>query len=68
MFLLLAEPLDILDRWLNLVRQHGIVGRQVHDARLVALAIAHGIEHILTINTSDYTRYSMITAVHPSAI
>jgi predicted nucleic acid-binding protein len=68
MFMLLMEPIDIVDRWLDLVRRYDVKGRQVHDARLVALAMSYNIDYILTINTTDYIRYSEVTAVHPNAI
>ncbi len=40
----------------------------VHDARLVAAMLVHGLSHILTFNTTEFARYSEITAVHPTAI
>ena len=38
--------------WRRLVVAHAVQGRQVHDARLVALLPAHGITHILTLNAA----------------
>ena len=43
----------------------GVMGVQVHDARLVATMIAHRITHLLTLNDQDFARYPEITAVHP---
>ncbi|MEI6442036.1 MAG: hypothetical protein WCO29_02610 [Nostocales cyanobacterium ELA583] len=34
------------------------MGVNVHDARLVAVILAHGLTHILTFNISDFKRYS----------
>jgi hypothetical protein len=34
--------------------------------RLVAVMRVHGVEHILTLNVADFSRYEMIEAVHPS--
>ena len=68
MFMLLMEPADIVDRWFGLVRQYDVKGRQVYDARLVALAMSYNIKYILKINTADYIRYTEVTAVHPSTI
>lgn len=44
------------------------MGVNVHDARLVAAMLVHGLTDILTFNTKDFARYSEITAVHPTAI
>jgi predicted nucleic acid-binding protein len=67
-FTLLAGPPDQLSRWLTLCRTHAVAGRQAHDARLVALMLAHGVTHILTRNPSDFTRYSGITVLEPSNV
>jgi hypothetical protein len=45
--------------------EHRVSGAQVHDARLVAAMLAHGISHLLTLNDRDFTRYSSITVMHP---
>jgi predicted nucleic acid-binding protein len=41
-------------------------GRQVFDARLAAIMIEAGIDHILTFNADDFRRYPGITAVSPN--
>lgn len=68
MFVYLSEPPDLLDRWRALVSQHQVRGRQVHDARLVAVMDAHGIDTLLTLNTADFARYAHITCVSPDAV
>jgi predicted nucleic acid-binding protein len=50
-----------------LVKQN-VSGVQVHDARLVAAMRIHGIRHILTFNTKDFSRYSEIEALHPEEV
>ncbi len=55
----------IHDEWRRLVVAHAVQGRQVFDARLVAVMTAHGITHILTFNDADFRRYPAITVVHP---
>lgn len=67
-FLLLPEPSDIAKRWANVVTAHRVLGRQAHDARLVALMLAHGITDILTLNTADFARYPNITPLTPAGI
>jgi len=52
--------------WRSLVVAHSVMGKQVHDARLVALMQSHGITHILTLNGADFARYPGITIVDPT--
>lgn len=54
--------------WRSLVLTQVVLGKQVHDARLVALMQAHGITHILTLNGSDFARYPGITAIDPASL
>lgn len=67
-FPLLLDSEAIYDRWEQLVVAYAVRGINVHDARLVAAMLVHGLSHILTFNIRDFTRYSEITAVHPTAI
>jgi predicted nucleic acid-binding protein len=53
-FLLLAETPDVLDRCFERVDRCQVAGRRTHDARLAALAVAHGIQQLLTFNTADF--------------
>jgi predicted nucleic acid-binding protein len=55
-FPLLAETPDIYPAWKVLVESLGVVGKQVHDARLVAVCHANGVSHLLTFNGSHFTR------------
>jgi predicted nucleic acid-binding protein len=54
--------------WRRIVLQNGVQGVQVHDARLAAAMYAHRLGHILTLNVSDFTRFSGLTAVHPNSL
>lgn len=54
--------------WKRLVHAYGVMGVQVHDARLVAFMLMHGMKHILTLNVDDFRRYGEITPVHPSEL
>ena len=55
-------------RWRQLVIKYQVSGVQVHDTRLVAAMLEHGIAHLLTFNTDDFKRFSEINVVHPSAL
>jgi predicted nucleic acid-binding protein len=68
LFPLLLDTPAIYQHWENLAIAYQIVGINVHDARLVAAMIIHGLTHILTFNTDDFKRYSEIVAVNPSEI
>ncbi|HMB27172.1 MAG TPA: PIN domain-containing protein [Blastocatellia bacterium] len=65
-FPLLDDTPAILTNWVNLVATHDVKGKKVHDARLVAVMLAHSVTHLLTFNTSDFINYPGITLVHPS--
>jgi predicted nucleic acid-binding protein len=55
-FPLLAETPDVYPAWKALVGALGVIGKQVHDARLVAVCHVHAITHVLTFNVSHFTR------------
>lgn len=64
----LPEPADIFNYWRDLVVRHSTRGLPTHDARLVALMLAHGVTHIVTLNTADFSRYTEITCLHPVSV
>lgn len=64
----LSDPQELFDRWLQIVRQYAVRGKQVHDARLLAFAQAYGITHILTLNPQDFVRYAQIAPLLPQEI
>lgn len=55
-FPLLDETPDIFPAWKAIVQALGVVGKQVHDARLVAVCHVHAITHLLTFNASHFVR------------
>ena len=68
LFTILPDTAEIYTEWRRLVVAYSVMGVNVHDARLVAVMLVNGLTHILTFNTRDFTRYSEITAIHPTAI
>ena len=64
----LPEPSDIGKQWSRLMMRYSVIGKQAHDARIVALMLAHGVTHLLTLNTSDFVRYQGITPVTPEGV
>ena|SRR5216683_5530938 len=65
---LLPDNILVYDHWRILVVQHSVSGVQVHDAKLAAAMLAHGVPGILTFNTANFARYTGIEAVHPADI
>lgn len=68
LFTLLPDTADILPEWEQLVVKHQVLGKQSHDARLVAAMIVHELTHLLTFNTEDFNRYSEIVVVDPATV
>ncbi len=68
LFTPLADTADIFSEWERIVLQYQVSGKQAHDARLVAAMIVHDVTHLLTFNTSDFKRFTTITAVSPQSI
>ena len=53
-FMLLTETPDIFPAWKALVSRLGVIGKQVHDARLVAVCQVHQVTNLLTFNTNHF--------------
>lgn len=67
-FELLEDDSTFFFRWRGLVNAHQVSGKQVHDARLVAVMRTYRVPGILTLNPSDFVRYSGIQVVHPARV
>lgn len=65
---LLADDSSVFVNWHELVTSLGIKGKQAHDARIVAAMKSHSVSHLLTINSSDFKRYSSISTLLPADI
>lgn len=64
----LADGESVYREWRRIIVQHSITGVQVHDARLAAVMYVYGISHVLTLNVDDFSRFSGLNALHPSAV
>lgn len=71
-FPLLFETPAIFPAWQALVDALGVIGKQVHDARLTAVCHVHGVTHLLTFNVAHFTRLAAfgpgITVVDPASM
>ncbi|MGB4780353.1 type II toxin-antitoxin system VapC family toxin [Microbacterium sp.] len=60
---LLADDATAVRRLLELVSQGAATGKQVHDANIVAVAVAHRAVTIVTDNLQHFTRYSDLISI-----
>jgi predicted nucleic acid-binding protein len=71
-FPLLPETPNIYPAWKAIVGTLGVIGKQVHDARHVAVCHVHGVTHVLTFNVTHFTRLVAaapgIVVVDPAAV
>jgi predicted nucleic acid-binding protein len=68
-FPVLSESPEVIEKWLELSLRYDVKGKQVHDARLVALMKSENIYYILTLNKSDFVRFQPeIMPILPSEI
>jgi len=50
----LEESREVARRLLELVGEHALAGKQIHDANIVASMKVHGVETLVTSNTGDF--------------
>lgn len=64
----LLEDESTYSHWVALVRKLEVKGAACHDANHVAIALSHKVLTILTLDVSDFRRFSLvgIKAVDPS--
>jgi predicted nucleic acid-binding protein len=71
-FPVVAETPDIYPAWKAIVQGVGIIGKQVHDARLVAICHVNNITHLLTFNVRHFARMAALgpglTVVDPATV
>ena len=71
-FPLLEETPAIYPTWKALVERLNVMGKQVHDARLIAVCHVHGIQQLLTFNTAHLTRLAsfepVLNVVDPKSV
>lgn len=67
---ILVEQLTLYGELKRIVVQYGVSGKQIHDARLVAMMLTWNIDKILTLNERDFRRYHSegISAVRPETL
>ena len=68
LFSLLPDTPAIFPEWRSLVVAHTVLGKNAHDARLVAAMLAHGLTRLLTFNVADFLRFAGITVLDPNTV
>jgi predicted nucleic acid-binding protein len=72
LFPLLEEKPDIFLAWKAIVSAMGVTGKQVHDARLVAVCHVYSVTHLLTFNAAHFLRFASygpgLTIVDPATV
>lgn len=63
----LVGTADSLDNLMHLVRTRDVVGKQIHDASLVATALSHGAIAIVTGDRGLLARYADLIRIEPLA-
>ncbi len=65
---MLDETPEIFREWEKLVFANNIIGKSVHDARLIAQMNVYGITNILTFNVKDFKRFANINVIEPENV
>lgn len=63
-----TENDDSFDVWKGLLATYSVSGVAVHDARLVAVMLSHGIPTIVTLNAQEFRRYNGISVITPGEV
>lgn len=57
-FVLLPDRPEIFAQWKALVSSFGVIGKDVHDARIAAAALVYNIPHVLTFNGKHFRLFA----------
>jgi predicted nucleic acid-binding protein len=72
LFPMLPETPDVFPAWKALVGAAKVIGKQVHDARLVAVCHVHAVSHVLTFNVAHFAPLGGfgpgVAVVHPGSV
>jgi len=65
---LLPDVPAIYPVWKRTVHDYMVRGVKVYDARLVAVMSVYAVESILSLNSADFKRYDLVTALDPASL
>jgi predicted nucleic acid-binding protein len=61
----IPEDSAVSERFVELVEQYEVGGKQVHDANIVACMLIHGVRSLLTFNAHDFKRFADLITILP---
>ena len=64
---ILPVPVDVVDRWLELLQAHPVTRARVFDLQLVATMLGNEVRSIYTFNVRDFTPFSDLEVLTPTA-
>ena len=62
---LLPVPIDLVDRWLELLRGQPVTGARVFDLQLAATMLGNGVTRIYTFNRADFESVPSLAVLEP---
>ena len=65
LFPILPPASEVFEAWQRIVFTQQIVGKQTHDAHLVAVMQVYGVASVLTFNVGHFQRFPDITVLNP---
>jgi predicted nucleic acid-binding protein len=63
---ILPVPVDVVDRWLELLQAHPVTRARVFDLQLVATMLGNEVRSIYTFNVRDFTPFSELEVLTPT--
>lgn len=64
----LDETSGVIQRLLEMVGQHQLKGKMIHDASIAATMIDNGLVQVLTINGKDFEKFKEVKVVQPENV
>lgn len=68
LFLFAEDTPAVFTTWEQIVTSIPVIGKNGHDARLVAAMTVHGFSHLLTFNAKDFQSYPGIISMTPTDV
>lgn len=62
---LLTENESTTKKLIDLGESYQVMGKQIHDANIIAIMLTHGLNRLLTFNPDDFKRFNEIEVILP---